>query len=154
MLCSIAPSSLSRQMQRVINRCGSLPRQLQQVQPPVAALTPEPPPPPPCPPSLTALCQTEALEDALRELHVLDTIDGDGVITALGGQMVALPLEPRLARMLLAARHLACLPDALTVAAMLSAENVFAFNRQVKGAGPQPAHPARAAQFGGGGPVG
>jgi len=44
--------------------------------------------------------------------------------------MSALPLEPSLARSLLAAAELGCLPDALTVAAMLSAESVFVGNRR------------------------
>ena len=73
--------------------------------------------------------QRGALEDALRQLYLLDALDSDGRVTALGRAMCALPLEPSLARSLLAAVDLDCLPDALTVAAMLSAESVFAGNR-------------------------
>ena len=40
----------------------------------------------------------EALEDALRQLYVLDAIDADGVITPLGRRMASLPLDPSLAR--------------------------------------------------------
>ncbi|MEW5299446.1 MAG: hypothetical protein WDW36_002464 [Sanguina aurantia] len=67
----------------------------------------------------------EALEDALRQLYVLDALDRDGDITALGRKMCGMPLEPSLARALMAARKLGCLPELMTVAAMLSAEHVF-----------------------------
>lgn len=46
-----------------------------------------------------------ALEEALRRLHVLDAIDADGDITQMGRRMAALPLEPALARALLAAHE-------------------------------------------------
>lgn len=47
---------------------------------------------------LTRQTGTEALEDALRQLYVLDAIDPDGVITPLGKRMAMLPLDPSLAR--------------------------------------------------------
>ncbi|BDA44197.1 ATP-dependent RNA helicase DHX8 [Coccomyxa sp. Obi] len=72
---------------------------------------------------------SEALEDALRQLFILDALDRDGHITDLGKRMAALPLEPSLARSLLAAADHDCLPDALTVTAMLSAETIFSGNR-------------------------
>ncbi len=43
--------------------------------------------------------------------------------------MVSLPLEPSLARALIAATQLGCLSQATTVAAMLSAESIFQGNR-------------------------
>ncbi|CAM6103349.1 unnamed protein product [Calypogeia fissa] len=67
----------------------------------------------------------EALEDALRQLFMIDAIDTTGSITDLGKRMAALPLDPSLARALLAAEELGCLDQALTVAAMLSCENIF-----------------------------
>ena len=73
--------------------------------------------------------QRESLEDALRQLWVLGALDPDGGITPLGRAMVALPLDPALARALLAAADLGCVPDMLTVAAMLSAESIFMGNR-------------------------
>jgi ATP-dependent RNA helicase DHX8/PRP22 len=73
--------------------------------------------------------QMDALEDALRQLYILDALDSDGHITEMGRRMAILPLEPSLARSLLAASEHACLPDALTVAAMLSAETIFSGNR-------------------------
>ena len=73
--------------------------------------------------------QKSALEDALRQLYILGGIDRDGHITDLGRRMAALPVEPSVARTLIAAAELHCLPDALTVAAMLSAETIFSGNR-------------------------
>ncbi|KIY91311.1 hypothetical protein MNEG_16653, partial [Monoraphidium neglectum] len=47
-----------------------------------------------------------ALEEALRRLYITDAIDADGDITPLGRQMANMPLEPDLARALLAAHKL------------------------------------------------
>ncbi|GLC37757.1 hypothetical protein PLESTB_001473700 [Pleodorina starrii] len=66
-----------------------------------------------------------ALEDALRQLLVLDAIDADGNVTALGLRMAGLPLEPALARALMAARELGCVREMVSVAAMLSSEHLF-----------------------------
>ena len=46
------------------------------------------------------------LEEALKQLHVLDAIDADGRITELGRKLALLPLEPSLGRALLAAQEL------------------------------------------------
>ena len=73
--------------------------------------------------------QRSSLEDALRQLFVLEALDEDGHITDIGRRMVGLPLEPALARSLLAAADLACVPDMLTIAAMLSAESIFTGGR-------------------------
>jgi ATP-dependent RNA helicase HrpB len=61
---------------------------------------------------------TRALDEAQRLLTDLRALDADGVPTRTGREMVALPLHPRLARMLLAARDrgqgwLGCLLAAL-----------------------------------------
>lgn len=64
----------------------------------------------------------ESLADALRQLYVIDAIDEDGMITQMGRTMAELPLEPSLSRTLIEANELGCLSQALTVAAMLSAE--------------------------------
>lgn len=66
-----------------------------------------------------------SLEDALQQLYVIDAIQEDGSITSLGKRMAVLPLEPSLARTLLAAEDAGCLNQALTVAAMLSCEFLF-----------------------------
>ncbi|KAL8052426.1 hypothetical protein ABFX02_05G003200 [Erythranthe guttata] len=68
---------------------------------------------------------SEALEDALKQLYLIDAIDEDGSITHLGRTMSELPLEPSLSRTLLEANECGCLSQALTVAAMLSAETTL-----------------------------
>lgn len=100
-----------------------------------------------------ALAAAEALEDALKQLYLIDAIDEDGSITSLGRTMAGkkwhgeegggniflgsllkcstllycaeLPLEPSLSRTLLEANECGCLSQALTVAAMLSAESTL-----------------------------
>ncbi|OEL30532.1 putative pre-mRNA-splicing factor ATP-dependent RNA helicase DEAH4 [Dichanthelium oligosanthes] len=64
----------------------------------------------------------ESLEDALRQLYLIDAIDENGQITDVGRIMAELPLEPSLSRTLIEANELGCLSQALTVAAILSAE--------------------------------
>ncbi|KAG0485877.1 hypothetical protein HPP92_009956 [Vanilla planifolia] len=64
----------------------------------------------------------ESLADALRQLFLIDAIDENGMITQVGRRMAELPLEPSLSRTLIEANELGCLSQALTVAAMLSAE--------------------------------
>lgn len=65
---------------------------------------------------------TESLEDALKQLYLIDAIDENGSITSIGRTMAELPLEPSLSRTLIEAKEYGCLSQALTVAAMLSAE--------------------------------
>ncbi|XP_006664827.1 probable pre-mRNA-splicing factor ATP-dependent RNA helicase DEAH4 [Oryza brachyantha] len=67
----------------------------------------------------------ESLEDALRQLYLIDAIDENGRITDVGRIMAELPLEPSLSRTLIEANELGCLSQALTVAAVLSAEITF-----------------------------
>ncbi|XP_047091854.1 probable pre-mRNA-splicing factor ATP-dependent RNA helicase DEAH4 [Lolium rigidum] len=64
----------------------------------------------------------ESLEDALRQLYLIDAIDESGQITDVGRLMSELPLDPSLSRTLIEANELGCLSQALTVAAVLSAE--------------------------------
>ncbi|ERN06763.1 hypothetical protein AMTR_s00005p00124770 [Amborella trichopoda] len=63
-----------------------------------------------------------SLEDALKQLYLIDAIDENGSITEVGQLMAELPLEPSLARTLIATNEFGCLPEALTVAAMLSTD--------------------------------
>eukprot|EP00890_Picochlorum_soloecismus_P001392 jgi/Picsp_1/2253/NSC_05717-R1_atp-dependent rna len=67
--------------------------------------------------------EREGLEDALRQLYILDAIDRNGFITELGRSMARLPLDPCLARAVLAARTLDCIDDVVTVVSMLSQES-------------------------------
>ncbi|CDP11384.1 unnamed protein product [Coffea canephora] len=72
---------------------------------------------------------SESLQDALKQLYLIDAIDEDGSITSLGRTMAELPLEPSLSRTLLEANECGCLSQALTVAAMLSAETTLISGR-------------------------
>ncbi|XP_022846526.1 probable pre-mRNA-splicing factor ATP-dependent RNA helicase DEAH4 isoform X3 [Olea europaea var. sylvestris] len=72
---------------------------------------------------------SESLEDALKQLYLIDAINVDGSVTSLGRIMAELPLEPSLSRTLLEANECGCLSQALTVAAMLSAETTVLSGR-------------------------
>lgn len=64
-------------------------------------------------------------EEAYQTLTVLGAIGQTGGITNIGRRMAALPLEPRSARMLLEAEQYGCVEEVATIAAFLSAQNVF-----------------------------
>ncbi|CAL5338183.1 unnamed protein product [Camellia sinensis] len=68
---------------------------------------------------------SESLEDALKQLYLIDAIDENGSISSIGRTMAELPLEPSLSRTLMEANEYGCLSQALTVAAMLSAETTL-----------------------------
>ncbi|KAF5952840.1 hypothetical protein HYC85_010784 [Camellia sinensis] len=68
---------------------------------------------------------SESLEDALKQLYLIDAIDEKGSISSIGRTMAELPLEPSLSRTLMEANEYGCLSQALTVAAMLSAETTL-----------------------------
>ena len=61
-----------------------------------------------------------ALDEARRRLSALEAIDADGRVTDHGRAIAALPLEPRLAHMLLDARHRGFGAAAADVAVLLS----------------------------------
>ena len=69
-----------------------------------------------------------SLLDALCLLHYLEALDEDGRITPLGKRMSEFPVDPPLARMLIAASELQCGKTAIIIASMLSVENVFLNN--------------------------
>jgi len=66
---------------------------------------------------------TRLLNDGYRLLQELSAVDGDRRITRLGRQMAQLPVDPRLARILLEAGRLRCLAEALVIAAFLSIQD-------------------------------
>ncbi|KGN62367.1 probable pre-mRNA-splicing factor ATP-dependent RNA helicase DEAH4 isoform X1 [Cucumis sativus] len=68
---------------------------------------------------------SESLEDALKQLYLIDAIDENGSITRIGKTMAELPLEPSLSRTLIEANEFGCISQALTVVAMLSAETTL-----------------------------
>ena len=60
------------------------------------------------------------LNDGYRLLQELGAVDGERRITRLGRQMAALPVDPRLARVLVEAGRSGCMEEALTIVAFLS----------------------------------
>jgi HrpA-like RNA helicase len=71
--------------------------------------------------------EKEAFKEAYKTLTILGAIrPGKNGMTDLGKRMAQLPLEPRLARMLLEAEKYGCVADVVTVSAFLSCPNVFA----------------------------
>ncbi|XP_061611437.1 DEAD/H (Asp-Glu-Ala-Asp/His) box polypeptide 32a isoform X1 [Phyllopteryx taeniolatus] len=65
------------------------------------------------------------LMQALEELDYLAALDDDGNLSEIGVIMSEIPLEPQLAKALLASCEFDCVSEMLTVAAMLSAPNCF-----------------------------
>lgn len=62
---------------------------------------------------------------ALENLYALSALDDEGLLTPLGRKMCQFPMEPPLAKMLIASIDLGCSEEILTIVAMLSAENIF-----------------------------
>jgi ATP-dependent helicase HrpB len=71
-----------------------------------------------------------ASERAETLLHDLGAANADGTITPVGTRMLAFPVHPRYARMLIAAEHEDCVPEAALVAALTQGRSLF-----VRGAG-------------------
>ena len=63
------------------------------------------------------------VNDGYRLLQELGAVDGDRRITRLGRQMAALPVDPRLARILVEAARTGCLREALVIASFLSIQD-------------------------------
>ncbi len=63
------------------------------------------------------------IKDGYRLLLELGALDGEQRITRLGRQLARLPVDPRIARMLLAAAHGHCLREVLVIAAALSVQD-------------------------------
>ncbi|THV01417.1 ATP-dependent RNA helicase DHX8 [Dendrothele bispora CBS 962.96] len=71
--------------------------------------------PPPAPTMLTAL----------EGLYALSALDDEGLLTRLGRKMADFPMEPPLAKMLIASVELGCSEEILSIVAMLSVQSVF-----------------------------
>lgn len=71
------------------------------------------------PPSADSLCH------ALELLYSLGALDGDCNLTAFGGKMAEMPVEPRLSRCLLMSFELGCVEEMLSVAAMCDVDYPF-----------------------------
>ncbi|KAM6498646.1 putative pre-mRNA-splicing factor ATP-dependent RNA helicase-like [Amanita muscaria] len=71
--------------------------------------------PPPAPTMLTAL----------ENLYALSALDDEGLLTKLGRKMADFPMEPPLAKMLIASVDMGCSEEILSIVAMLSVQTVF-----------------------------
>eukprot|EP00124_Ichthyophonus_hoferi_P005335 Ihof_evm3s748 gene=Ihof_evmTU3s748 len=67
----------------------------------------------------------ETLMRALELLNYLGALDDDGNMTEVGQQMSEFPLEPELAKMVVASPDYNCSNEILSICAMLSVPNVF-----------------------------
>jgi ATP-dependent RNA helicase HrpA len=66
---------------------------------------------------------TRLINDGYKLLQELKAVDEARAVTSIGRQISTLPLDPRLARMLLAASHHRCVAEMLTIAAFLAAQD-------------------------------
>ena len=66
---------------------------------------------------------TRLVNDGVRLLEELQAMDDERRVTRLGRQIAALPVDPRLGRMLLAASRQRCLTEMLVIAAFLEAQD-------------------------------
>ena len=65
----------------------------------------------------------KAISDGYALLQELGGLDDDNKLTTVGQALAKLPLDPRIGRMLVAARDLGCLKEVLVIAAGLSAQD-------------------------------
>ncbi|KAI9729894.1 MAG: DEAH-box ATP-dependent RNA helicase prp22 [Claussenomyces sp. TS43310] len=68
---------------------------------------------------------TNTMLTALEELYALSALDDEGLLTRLGRKMADFPMEPALAKVLIAAVDLGCSDEILSIVAMLSMPTVF-----------------------------
>jgi ATP-dependent helicase HrpA len=61
-----------------------------------------------------------AITDGYQLLQELDAVDAQRMLTARGRELAKLPLDPRIGRIVLAAREAGCLAEALVIASALS----------------------------------
>lgn len=67
----------------------------------------------------------QTMANALHELYTLDALDDYGFLTGLGRKMADFPMEPALAKTVLASVEHGCSSEILTIVAMLSVQTVF-----------------------------
>lgn len=63
---------------------------------------------------------TQTLLSALEQLYTLGALDNEGLLTRMGRKMADFPMEPYLAKVLLASVDMGCSEEILTIIAMLS----------------------------------
>jgi ATP-dependent helicase HrpA len=66
---------------------------------------------------------TRLINDGYRLLQELKAVDDDRRVTSLGRQIASLPVDPRLARMLIAAGHHNCVTEMLILSAFLASQD-------------------------------
>jgi len=86
------------------------------------------------------------VKDGYRVLEEVGAVDGARKITRLGRQLARLPVDPRIARMLLAAAHGLCLEEVLVIAAALSIQDPRERPMDKQQAADEVHHPYRDAQ--------
>ena len=62
---------------------------------------------------------------ALEFLYALSALDDEGLLTRLGRKMADFPMEPPLAKMLIASVEFGCSEEILSIVAMLSVQTIF-----------------------------
>ena len=62
----------------------------------------------------------ETMMRALENLNYLGALDDEGELTKIGNEMAELPLDPQLSKALLSSSEYGCVPEMLTITAMLS----------------------------------
>lgn len=67
----------------------------------------------------------QALMRALETLFALNALNSDGAITAQGKLLAEFPLEPQLAKCVITSPLYYCVPEILTIVAMLSVPSIF-----------------------------
>lgn len=68
---------------------------------------------------------TNTMLTALEELFALGALDTEGLLTRLGRKMADFPMEPSLAKVLIASVELGCTDEMLSIIAMLNIPTVF-----------------------------
>ena len=67
---------------------------------------------------------TNTMLTALEELYALSALDDEGLLTRLGRKMADFPMEPALAKVLIASVGIGCSDEILSIVAMLSVQTV------------------------------
>ncbi|RKF74212.1 Pre-mRNA-splicing factor ATP-dependent RNA helicase prp22 [Golovinomyces cichoracearum] len=68
---------------------------------------------------------TNTMLTALEELYALSALDDEGLLTRLGRKMADFPMDPSMAKVVIAAVDMGCCEEILSIVAMLSLPTVF-----------------------------
>ncbi|KAI1327530.1 P-loop containing nucleoside triphosphate hydrolase protein [Xylariaceae sp. FL0255] len=68
---------------------------------------------------------TNTMLEALETLYALSALDDEGLLTRLGRKMADFPMEPALAKVLIASVDMSCSDEILTIVAMLNMTTIF-----------------------------